>query len=132
MGDFEKSGLVHAPAQQLFDFLSDVRNLPRYLARMTSAEPAGEGVHVEAVGPGGRHEAGDAWFRVDDATRRIAWGSEGVTDYRGELEVSGDDAASTVSLRLHTGFEGGDTDADLEGALANIQRLVESGDVPSP
>jgi len=54
MNDYEKSGSVHAPAQQLFDFLSEVRNLPRYFERMTKAEPAeGDAVQVEAVVPAG-------------------------------------------------------------------------------
>lgn len=132
MGDFEKSGTVHAPAQQLFDYLSDVRNLPRYFARMISAEPApGDAVHVEAIVPGGQHQEGEAWFKVDDAARRLRWGSEGENDYHGELQVEGDDTTSTVTISLHTGFESGDTDSDLEESLGNIRRLVEAGPAPS-
>jgi uncharacterized membrane protein len=132
MGEFEKSGSVHAPASQLFDFLSDVRNLPRYFARMTSAEPAaGEAVRVEAVVPGGQHQEGEAWFRVEKATRRITWGSEGPKEYSGELRVDGDDTASTVTIRLHTDADGGDSDSDLSESISNIRRLVEAGDAPS-
>ncbi|HWG15867.1 MAG TPA: SRPBCC family protein [Streptosporangiaceae bacterium] len=41
MGDYQRSVEVDAPAGQLFGYLSDVRNLPRYFAAMTSAEPGG-------------------------------------------------------------------------------------------
>ena len=131
MADFEKSGSVQAPATQLFEFLSDVRNLPRYFSRMTSAEPAeGDAVHVEAVIPGGRHEEGEAWFRVDEDARRIRWGSEGPKDYHGELRVDGDDTVSTVTISLHTDASGGDSDADLSESLDNIRQLVETGAAP--
>ncbi len=131
MGHFEKSGSVSAPAQQLFDFLSDVRNLPRYFARMTSAEPVdGDAVQVQAILPGGGRQQGKAWFKVDDQARRITWGSERTADYSGELHVTGDQSASTVTLVVNTGFEGSDTDEDLEESLANIRRLVESGEAP--
>ena len=47
MSDYERSTTVEAEADALFDYLSDVGNLPRYFSRMTEAEPAGgEAVHV--------------------------------------------------------------------------------------
>ncbi len=132
MNDYEQSGSVHAPAQQLFDFLSEVRNLPRYFERMTKAEPAeGDAVQVEAVVPGGQHQAGEAWFKVDREARSIAWGSEGDNDYSGELQVEGDDTSSSVTIRLHIGVEAANTDETLEVSIANIRRLVEEGDAPS-
>lgn len=132
MGHFKKSGNVSAPAQQLFDFLSDVRNLPRYFARMTSAEPAeGDAVHVEAVIPGGEHEAGEAWFKVDDDAQRITWGSERTKEYHGELRVTGDDSTSEVTLVLDTGSAVGDIEDSLTESLDNIRRLVEEGQAPS-
>jgi uncharacterized protein YndB with AHSA1/START domain len=46
MGDFQASTTVDADANALFDYLSQVSNLPRYFARMTSAEP-GDGAEVQ-------------------------------------------------------------------------------------
>jgi uncharacterized membrane protein len=132
MSDYEQSGSVHAPAQELFDFLAEVRNLPRYFERMTSAEPAdGDAVQVEAVVPGGRHEAGKAWFKANPDTRTITWGSERDKDYSGEVEVDGDDTESTVTIRIHLSIEGKDTEATLAESIDNIRRLVEHGDAPS-
>jgi carbon monoxide dehydrogenase subunit G len=49
MGDYSGTADVGAPAGQLFDFLSEITNLPRYFTAMTSAEPAGQDeVHVVA------------------------------------------------------------------------------------
>jgi hypothetical protein len=65
MGDYEQSRDVNAPAQALFDYLADVRNMPSYFSSMTSAEPAeGEAVHVTAVVDGKERE-GEAWFKID-------------------------------------------------------------------
>jgi hypothetical protein len=49
VGDHSGSADVGVPAGQLFDYLSEVSNLPRYFTAMTSAEPAGQDeVHVIA------------------------------------------------------------------------------------
>lgn len=132
MSDYEQSGSVHAPAQELFDFLAEVRNLPRYFERMTSAEPAdGDAVQVEAVVPGGGHQAGAAWFKTDPENRKITWGSERDKDYSGEVRVEGDETGSTVRIRVHLSVEGKDTNATLAQSIDNIRRLVEHGDAPS-
>lgn len=132
MADHDGSIDVQAPAQQLFDYLSDVRRLPDYFAAMVSADPAdGEAVHVVAEVNGSREE-GEAWFRVDKVARRLQWGSEGDSGYRGLLDVTGDTHNSTVTVKLHT--EHGATDQINEGisaTLAEVKRLVETGPAPS-
>ena len=78
MADFQGTTTVDAADDVLFAFLSDVHNLPKYFARMTSAEP-GEGneVHTTAALPDGSQVEGTAWFEVTDDSRHIAWGAEG-------------------------------------------------------
>ena len=146
MGDYERSTTVDAPVDDLFEFLSKVENLPRYMERMTEAHSvAGDEVSVEAriepgdVGTDGRDGGagddgertvrGEAWFRIDADARRLEWGAEGPHDYRGTLEVSATDAGgSTVTVRLHTMHEAEGIDDGLDGTLANIQRLA--GELP--
>ncbi|MDQ2850820.1 MAG: SRPBCC family protein [Actinomycetota bacterium] len=132
MADHDGSIDVQAPAQQLFDYLSDVRHLPDYFAAMVSADPAhGEAVHVVAEVNGSREE-GEAWFRVDEVAKRLQWGSEGTGGYRGLLDVTGDTHTSTVTVKLHT--EHGAADQINEGisaTLAEVKRLVETGPAPS-
>ena len=131
MGDYQRSQSVDAPAQQLFDYLADVRNLPHYFQSMVSAEPAeGEAVHVVADVQGSER-AGEAWFRVDQEGLRLEWGSEGDGGYNGSLDVTGDDSRSTVELSLHT--EEVDSDRIEQGiskTLENVKSLVEEGAAP--
>ncbi len=132
MGDYEQSRDVDAPAQALFDYLADVRNMPRYFSSMTSAEPAeGEAVQVTAVVDGKERE-GEAWFKVDRDRMHLDWGSEGPNNYHGRLDVTGDDAASRVSVALHTdNVEDQRIDQGLTETLDEVQRLVESGPAPT-
>jgi uncharacterized membrane protein len=132
MGDYEQSRDVDAPAQALFDHLADVRNMPRYFSSMTSAEPAeGEAVQVTAVVDGKERE-GEAWLKVDRDRMHLDWGSEGPNNYHGRLDVTGDDAASRVSVALHTdNVEDQRIDQGLTETLDEVQRLVESGPAPT-
>ena len=132
MGDYEQSRDVNAPAQALFDYLADVRNMPRYFSSMTSAEPAeGEAVQVTAVVDGKERE-GEAWFKVDRDRMHLDWGSEGPNNYHGRLDVTGDDAASRVLVALHTdNVEDQRIDQGLTETLDEVQRLVESGPAPT-
>lgn len=131
MDDYQRALDIDAPAQQLFDYLSDVRTLPKYFDSMTSAEPAeGEAVHVVANVNGTERE-GEAWFRVNRERQHLEWGSEGDSNYHGSLDVSGDGETSTVTVSLHTErFDSGELDESLDGTLANIKTLVEAGPAP--
>ena len=135
MGTYESSTTVTASPDELFSYLSDIHNLPEYFVAMKSAEPAGaaegdvppgsEAVHTVAEVNGTRRE-GEAWFQRDADARSLRWGSEGPSDYRGELEVHGDGDGSRVTVRLHTErVEGADVQGGLETTLAQIKDVVE-------
>jgi uncharacterized protein YndB with AHSA1/START domain len=139
MADYERTTTVDAPAEDLFEYLSKVENLPNYMERMTSAHNLpGDEVEVEAkvepgdAGSGGpqdgeRAVAGDGWFRIDADTRTVLWGAEGPHDYHGQLQVTASgDAASTVTVRLHTTHETEAIQDGIDQTLANIQRLAGS------
>lgn len=130
MADFTGTTTVDAPERALFDFLSDVRNLPRYFAFLTSAEPGeGEEVHTTATLSDGTKVEGSAWFRVDEAQRRIEWGAEGESEYHGHLVVrSSDDIGSEVEVHIHSNrLEAGNDEAQvgIDHTLAQIKLLVE-------
>ncbi len=132
MTEYTRRQTIDAPAEQLFAYLSEVRNLPRYFPGMTSAEPRPDGdeVHVTAD-VNGRDVAGTAAFHVDEAANRIEWSSEGPNDYHGWLQVSGQDDQSTVEVHISSErvSENGGIDAGLERTLAEIARLVVQDDV---
>lgn len=132
MGDHERSTTVDATPGQLFDYLSDVANLPHYFAAMVSAEPTGgDQVHTVAEVDGHRVE-GDAWFTAEDGSRTMRWGSPGPNDYSGELSVAAEGSGSRVTVRLHTSHGDTDTvDQGLDQTLVTIRRNVEQGADPA-
>ncbi|WP_420453158.1 SRPBCC family protein [Ilumatobacter sp.] len=122
---------VAVPADALFDYLSKVSNLPEYFPKMTSAESvdSGEAVRTTAELDDGRTVEGEAWFRTDQATRSVEWGSEGDDDYHGSLRVESDGAtASTVEITIHTEREGAgdDLEGSLREVLDRIKEILES------
>jgi uncharacterized membrane protein len=126
MPDYQRSAKVKASPDSLFDYLSDIRNLPKYFNRMTSAKSAGpDEVHVTAE-VHGKEEEGKAEFHVDKTARKLQWSSEGPNDYHGELAVAGQGNSSEVAVKLHTkSTEKEQIEQGLQRTIENIVRLVE-------
>ncbi len=145
MEDYERSTTIDAPADELFEYLSKVENLPQYFDRMTSARNLpGDEVEVEAKVESGdagssseesgeRTVGGDAWFTIDADHMTLTWGSEGPHDYHGQLEVSPTgESASTVTVRLHTTHQAEGIQDGIDETLANIQRIAGSSGELNP
>ncbi len=100
--EFEQSITVAAPADNLFDFLSNVSNVPQYLPTVKSAQPQ-QGERIRTQGQSGdRSYDSDGHFRVDKQAQRIEWGSDGENDYGGWLQVQGDgESRSQVTVHIH-------------------------------
>jgi uncharacterized protein YndB with AHSA1/START domain len=115
---------VAAPPDRVFAALANIENLPRYVPQVTAAQRTDEGqVSVEARYEG-HTQRGKAWFRTDEGSHRIEWGSPD-SDYHGWLEVSPDGDGSRLTLFLETA--GGDApDSEVMGTLDAIRRLVEA------
>ena len=130
MADYSGTTTVSLPPAALFEYLSDVANLPRYFARMTSAERGeGEEVRTTAKMPDGTEVQGRAWFRVDESAQRLEWGSEGGSDYSGSLDVraSGDGSEVSVSLNTSRTHEGDpEVQHGIEETLASIKSQAEA------
>lgn len=130
MADFTGTTNVSVPDKVLFNYLSDVGNLPNYFSRMTSAAPGqGEEVRTTAKLPDGREVQGDAWFRVDRAALRIEWGSEGPSFYSGHVQVRSAGDGSDVEVHLHTTrVPAGDAEVQdgITETLTNIKQQVET------
>jgi uncharacterized protein YndB with AHSA1/START domain len=146
MADYERTTTIDAPADDLFEYLSKVENLPNYMDRMTEAHNLpGDEVEVQAkvepgdvggddsVDSGGEKTVGgEAWFRIDADHLKLSWGVEGPHDYSGELEVTPDGAASQVTVRLHTMHEAEGIEDGIEQTLANIQRIAGTDGALNP
>ena len=124
MADYERTTTIDAPADDLFEYLSKVENLPQYMDRMTSAHNLPGDVGSDSGGE--RTVGGEAWFTIDADQMKLAWGAEGPHDYKGELEVTPDGAASQVTVRLHTTHDAEGIEDGIEQTLANIQRIAGS------
>lgn len=136
MGTDESTTTVTASPDALFAYLSDLHNLPEYFAAMKSADPAGraegdvppgsEAVHTVAEVDGQQRE-GEAWLTRDADARSLRWGSEGPSDYHGELQVDGEGSDSRVTVRLHTAHvEDARVQDGLDTTLAKIKEEVEA------
>jgi hypothetical protein len=97
MPSFEQSLSMQAPPDQVLAFVSDIRNLPRYVPTTKEAEPQGEGrVHVEGDAQGQHYDA-DGYLRQTDGG--LEWGAdEGY--YKGWLRVSPDGPGSHVTVGI--------------------------------
>jgi hypothetical protein len=130
MTTYTHSAEADLPADALFGYLADPRNLPTYFSQMTEAEPTGgETVHVEAE-VHGEHVEGEAWVRPDPAARRLEWGAEGPDDYRGELLVEETDPGRCrITVSLHSVREAGDeVQQELERTVAALAQAATAAD----
>ena len=115
VGEFEESMRIDAPAPQVFDFVSKVQNLPKYLptTRTAKLEPGGR-VRVQGQAEGHSYDA-DGYLRADREHLRLEWGAD-ERDYKGSLEVT-PRGKQASEVRVHLSFHrsGAEGDAGDEG-----------------
>lgn len=99
--EFEQSITVAAPANDVFEFVSDGKNVPQYLPTVKSAQPQpGERIRTQGQ-VGDRSYDSDGHFRINKQAHRIEWGSDGENDYNGWLEVQDNGSRSLVTVHIH-------------------------------
>jgi len=116
-----------APADVVFDIMSDIDTMQRWLPATIEVEDAGpDRVRVEGDA-GGQHYATAGLFRAEKDQLRMEWGSEG-PDYAGWAQVyhEGDDASE---VNLHLSFFGSQPEAHRGAAAdrthAGMQEALE-------
>jgi uncharacterized protein YndB with AHSA1/START domain len=147
MSEYMSMITVNCPSYEVFEFISDVTNMPQYLPTVHRADfQPGDRVEVEGEA-NGRHYVSDGWFDVSEDSMRMTWGSDGENKYSGHMQVvdAGDKSQVTVGLRFepkpHQEAEFrrqmGSRDAaiqeGLNKALQSIKNVCEGkgGKVPS-
>ncbi|GGW60038.1 hypothetical protein GCM10010503_41600 [Streptomyces lucensis JCM 4490] len=136
MGDYSESITVNVPSDRLFAYLSDVRHLPRYMPRLTSARPHGGDqvtvtAHIDPPDAPEQDVTSEAWLRVVEDGKGLEWGAPGAHDYRGRLHVddTGEAGACRLTVELHTEHtEGEQVDHGLQEALSGIKQSVEGAE----
>ena len=130
MPDYRREREYGAHPDRLYNYLADVRNLPEYFTQMISAHKTGpHEVHtsaqLELPGQRPRTVEGAAWFRTDKQERKVEWGSEGDSDYRGRLRVSDCGASgSLVELEIHSEASRPGIEEGIDSTLDNIARAT--------
>ena len=101
MPEFSQSLTIAAPPDEVLDFISDVRNLPKYLPTTKSAQSQGE-ERVRVQGEAHHHPYdADGYLRCDREAMRLEWGAdEGY--YSGSMEVDEgeDEETSEVTVQI--------------------------------
>lgn len=138
---YESELKVNAAPDAIFAYVKDPENMPQYLPTVTGAHSQGAG-RVEVEGEAAGHDyKSDGWFKVDDQSRSMSWGSDGEHKYSGRLDVRPHEDHSHVSVSLdfepHPGEEkafqeqSGSRDRTiqdgLDAALQAIKVKMESG-----
>jgi uncharacterized membrane protein len=117
-GEYEDSLTVNAEVGPVFDFVADVRNLPKYLPTTKSAQKQGaDRVRVQGAAEGHSYDS-DGYLRPDQVRHRLEWGAdEGY--YSGWMQL--EDRSGRTEVTVHISLRGRPPGADERG-----------GDAPSP
>jgi hypothetical protein len=127
MPDFEQTLTMQAEPDRVMAFVSDVRNLPRYVPTTKAAQPEdGERVRVQGEAQGHGYDA-DGYLRRRDG--QLEWGAdEGY--YSGWLRVQpdGDGSQVTVGISLRGHPPGADPGEAPSGEQINegLRKGLES------
>jgi hypothetical protein len=98
----------------IFDFVADVRNLPKYLPTTKHAEPQqGERVRVQGEAAG-HHYDSDGFMRADRHAYRLEWGAD-ERYYSGYLQIT-PEGANAANVTVHLAFRGHPPGADPSDA----------------
>ena len=128
MADYAGTIQIGNPVDLVFDYLSDVTNLPAYFARMTEAHPtADEEVHTTATLPDGHR----CRATRGGARMRCTVGSSG--EPRTAVATTAASRCTAIrtaprsSLHLHTPHdEDPDVHASISDALHSIKNALET------
>lgn len=98
-GEYEERLHVRADADEVFDFVADVSNLPKYLPTTKSAEDQGpDRVRVQGEAAGHRYDS-DGYLRSDRERMRLEWGAdEGY--YSGWMQIRSDGGGAEVVVHI--------------------------------
>ncbi len=105
MDVYERTQQIEVPAQDLFAFLKEPANLPKYLPPIKGAESkGGDQLALTGNDPDGNEFHGQGYYRVKDDERTMEWGSNTAREYSGHLRVEETgEGSSSVTVHLEFG-----------------------------
>lgn len=133
MAQCRETTTIDLPSREVFNYLSEVQNLPTYFPRITSAQQTDDDkIAVTARipdpdGAGERQVEGEAWMKIEQDGKTLTWGAQGPNNYSGQFDIDGaGETRSTVTIRLTT--DNADADRVQQGlreALQGVKQSVE-------
>lgn len=127
MQSFKQTRSMQASAEEVFDFVTDLDNLPLYLPTVHRATPQGEDrirIQGEAAGKG-YDDTG--YFQVDRDNRRMEWGSDGDSGYSGWLHVQERDLG-TCEVLVELKFDPRNPALrEMDARKGNPKQIIEDG-----
>ena len=137
---------INATAAEVFDFVSRVENMPRYLPTVEKATRIAPGLVRLKGAANGRRYALEGQLRVDADAMQMSWGAIERETYHGEFQVFDTDEGAELACRLEfephlatmekfTGVcEAGENSikTGLEAALGAVKQAVESRPKAAP
>ncbi|MGO8673261.1 MAG: SRPBCC family protein [Capsulimonadaceae bacterium] len=132
MPEYERSIMIEAPPDEVFAFVSNLNNLPKYLPTTARAEIMDCERTRADVGAGCPPFHADGWFRVDPTEYMMEWSAGMNNNYSGWLEIEELDGLSEVTVHLSfrphpQAAKPVDTAIgnDLSTALMSVKNIVE-------
>ena len=134
--EYEQSQTVDAPPEEVFAWLSDIENLPKYLPPVVDSfieGPSAEGVPgqrirttLEHPTEEGRTFTAEGYLAVDETERRMEWGAEAGRDYSGWLTV-GDHGEEGSEVVVHLSFGERSAEPEISEETSEDREPVEEG-----
>jgi Polyketide cyclase / dehydrase and lipid transport len=107
---------INATAAEVFDFVSRVENMPRYLPTVEKATRVAPGLVRLHGAANGRRYAYEGRLRVDADARQMSWGAIERETYFGEFQVLDTHEGAELACRL-----------ELEPHLATLEKFASVG-----
>lgn len=125
MAEYEVERTMPAGAEIVFDTVSDVERMDRWLPAQMRLEPAGPNLmeyHDDNAAPDSARRSGETGvFGVNPDQLRMEWGSRDTPDYSGWLQVFHDGAGAS-SVTLHLSFFDGQPEARVDTKAGRLLR----------
>jgi hypothetical protein len=126
VAEYERSRLIQASPEDVFAFVSDVRNLPTFIPTVEAAEPeAKDRIRIRGEIHGHTFED-EGWFHVDEERRRLEWGAD-EHDYSGSLTVGAANGGSEVVIHLSLAPFVTESGRPITGELSEEPDPIEEG-----
>lgn len=126
MADCERQIEVDAPIEAVLAYVTDPRNLSRFVPGVKDAERTfGGGLDV-VTGTEGSEKRTEAELSGDPTKRRVEWAAEGPDGYGGHLNVLPGERGSVIRAEVHSErLPAEKLTAAMDDVLGRIKQAVE-------